>query len=162
MKRIQVNTFHPPVKSPIVTSPYGWRTLNGKPQFHDGVDYVSPESNEVFALWDGVIAHDMDYYEASKRWTDGRHSLGNFVIVKHVIDGKLYFVRYCHLSRNYVQAGQEVKRGQVLGRYADVGFSYGAHLHLDGYDYKWHKTWGPLGGGNFSKVLKEYGVKTER
>lgn len=154
-------TFANPVKNPVVTSEYGPRILNGHNQFHDGVDYVSATGEKaVFALYGGQVCHDMDYYEASKAWTDSRHSLGNFVIVKHVIEGKLYYVRYCHLGRNVVKQGQHVQKGQLLGHYANAGMSYGAHLHLDGYDYKWRKKWGI--GGNFSKVLKEYGINIKK
>ena len=129
-----------PVKDAKVTSPYGWRTLNGKKQFHDGIDFVSTTGdNTVRAIADGKVCYDVDYYEESKRWTDKRHSAGNYLIIKHAINGKTYYGRYFHLGENYVSNGDVVVEGQAIGYYADAGISYGAHLHFDIYDDKWKK-----------------------
>lgn len=128
-----------PVKDYKITSPYGKRILNGEEEFHDGIDFVSRIDEIVFAIADGVVCHDVDFYEEKKRWTDKRHSAGNYVIVKHVIEGNLYYVRYFHLSENFCYQGQKVEKGEPLGIYADVGRSFGAHLHLDTYSYKWEK-----------------------
>lgn len=135
-----------PIKYPVtqparITSPYGYRSNpfgNGK-QFHDGIDYVSMVNRNVYAIADGTVTYDMDWYEHSKAWTDRRHSGGNMVILKHVIDGEIYFVRYLHLVKNNVSQGQVVNAGDVIGEYANVGMSKGAHLHLDMYDAKWVK-----------------------
>ena len=123
----------------IVTSPYGWRTLYGKRQMHDGIDYVSLRNRNVLAVADGRVLKDVDYYDASRRWTDRRHSAGNYVILEHRIHGQKYFCRYLHLAQNFVEQGQQVKQGHVLGIYGDVGYSFGAHLHFDIYDERWVK-----------------------
>lgn len=122
-----------------ITSPYGPRILNGTSQFHDGIDFVSGSTSEVLAIADGQVCLDIDFYEESKRWTDGRMSGGNYVIIKHNLHGADYYCRYLHLIRNTVSKGDPVKQGQVIGRYADVGLSYGAHLHFDMYDASWKK-----------------------
>jgi len=130
-----------PVREPHkVTSPYGQRYLQGKPQFHDGIDYINTERDtSVLAIADGVVCLDVDFYEEAKRWTDKRHSAGNYVIIKHTIDDKIFYCRYMHLSQNSVMQGQAVKQGDFIGRYADVGFSFGAHLHFDMFDASWKK-----------------------
>lgn len=130
-----------PVKNYRISSDYGKRILKGKNEFHDGIDFVS-ETNDrvVVAITKGIVCHDVDFYEESKRWTDKRHSAGNYVIVKHVIEGKLYYVRYLHLGENFCYEGQEVEKGEPLGIYSDAGISYGAHLHFDMYNSKWVKV----------------------
>lgn len=129
-----------PVRSPHrVTSPYGWRTLAGNRQFHDGIDYVSTVSDEVLAIADGRVLLDFDYYDHSKAWTDNRHSAGNYLILAHEIDGRSYYCRYIHLISNTVEKGDRVSQGTIIGHYADVGRSYGAHLHFDMYDSDWNK-----------------------
>lgn len=130
-----------PVREPHrVTSPYGHRKLAGKDQFHDGIDYVSGSgSREVVAIADGVVCLDVDFYEESKRWTDGRHSGGNMLIIKHRIHGADYYCRYLHLITNTVAKGEAVLQGRVIGEYADVGYSFGAHLHFDMFDSEWKK-----------------------
>ena len=130
--------------SPIVdykiTSPYGKRILKGKEQFHDGIDFISKSDDRtVRVITEGTILMDIDYYEESKRWTDARHSAGNYLIIQHVIDDKKYFCRYFHLGENFVSKGDKVAEGQAIGIYADAGISYGAHLHFDMYDSAWKK-----------------------
>lgn len=127
-----------PVEKPIVTSHYGWRTLNGQKQFHTGIDYVSGSGNKtVFAIAAGTVVIDFDSYEEELRWKDPKHSAGNYLCVKHDLAQGSFFVRYLHLKVNTVKHGQKVLEGQTLGEYADVGFSYGSHLHIEAYDSKW-------------------------
>jgi murein DD-endopeptidase MepM/ murein hydrolase activator NlpD len=53
------------------------------------------------------------------------------VIQKVLISGIFYSFRYCHLIENFVNHGQAVKQGDLIGIYGDVGYSFGAHLHID-------------------------------
>jgi murein DD-endopeptidase MepM/ murein hydrolase activator NlpD len=130
-----------PVNDFVITSPYGWRELNGKKEFHDGIDFANPghKDTRVMAVADGVIVYDKDNYDEAKRWTDLTDSIGNAVIIQHLINNKFYFLRYCHLGENTVSRGKKVKAGDVIGTYADVGYSFGAHLHLDAYESTWKK-----------------------
>jgi murein DD-endopeptidase MepM/ murein hydrolase activator NlpD len=130
-----------PVKSPLrISSKYGWRTLQGKRQFHDGIDYVSDSGDQsVFSIFDGTVTYDFDDYDEARRWTDNHQSGGNMIIVKYKLAGADYYVRYLHLISNVVKNGQNVKSGQILGTYGDVGYSFGAHVHVDVYDYRWKK-----------------------
>lgn len=134
-----------PVKTPlIITSPYGYRkfvdsnthqTIEG---FHEGIDFVSKSGDaSVIAVSSGVVVYDQDDYDDSQRWTNMYHSAGNMLIIQHVIDDVPVFVRYLHIDKNIVSKGSPVIEGQVLGTYADVGRSYGAHLHVDVYDVNW-------------------------
>jgi len=141
MSEVTKNNISSPVKDPyIITSPYGDRTLKGKKQFHSGLDFIS-ETNEntVFAIYDGWVTYDQDNYDESLRWVDRHHSGGNMVIIKHRINDVSYYARYLHLLDNYIKKDQPVKAGQKIGVYADVGISYGAHLHLDLYTLNWKK-----------------------
>jgi murein DD-endopeptidase MepM/ murein hydrolase activator NlpD len=126
------NKIFYPVNNPVVTSKYGERIspITGLKEFHPGTDYVSGNNDRrVMAIADGVIAHDKDDYDDSKRWTPPE-SYGNFVIIKHTIGGKDIYIYYCHLEENTVSLNQTVEAGDVIGMYADVGMSKGAHLHI--------------------------------
>ena len=133
-----------PVSRPIVTSRYGWRMLNGQRQWHPGIDYVSPETELVRAILPGEVAIDFDEYEHAKRWS-GPHTAGNYLCIKHETPpgglrrqfGLHTFWRYLHLENNECALHQLVNQGDIIGRYGDVGFSYGAHLHLEAYTLKW-------------------------
>lgn len=130
-----------PVKKHRVSSPYGKRILKGKEQFHDGIDFVSKvKSASVYSIGPGECTYDFDNYDDKKRWNlRDKHTAGNMVIIKTEIGGKQYYVRYLHLKENTLTNGQPVAEGDKIGEYADVGYSFGAHLHLDIYDMKWRK-----------------------
>lgn len=136
-----------PVKNPVVTSPYGMRTLKEKKQFHKGIDLVSKNDRGVhlaeagaYAAADGKIWYDMDMYDEALRWKDKAHSAGNYVGQSIFIEGKKYYVRYLHLRINYVMIGEMVKAGRLIGIYANAGESYGAHLHFDMFDENWESV----------------------
>jgi murein DD-endopeptidase MepM/ murein hydrolase activator NlpD len=129
-----------PVDNPVITSPYGKRILNGKEQFHDGIDFISRERNSVYSIANGIVIYDKDDYNEIKRWdVNLSDSGGNFVIISHNINNKNYFCRYLHLERNIVEKNQYINQSDLIGKYADVGYSFGAHLHFDCYDDKWIK-----------------------
>lgn len=104
-----------PVSSRLVTSGYGWRKYP-RSAFHKGLDlkafYVP-----VRAAKSGIITYS--------GWLGG---YGNAIIVQH---DDTYKTLYAHLSRRHVAVGQRVKRGQVLGRTGDTGYSFGPHLHFE-------------------------------
>lgn len=130
-----------PVQKPHkVTSGYGWRRLNGKRQFHDGIDYINKDDcRMVFSMADGVVVHDQDDYNHELRWMDRKHSAGNMLIIKHKIKRKEYYIRYLHLEQNDVSKGDIVNKWDTIGTYGDVGYSFGAHLHIDMFDMDWQK-----------------------
>jgi murein DD-endopeptidase MepM/ murein hydrolase activator NlpD len=75
---------------------------------------------------DGVVQSIVTHcVKGNQRCGDG---WGNFVLVRH---GEGYYTRYCHLSAVTVPKGKQVKRGEVVGKVGDTGFSFGDHLHLD-------------------------------
>ncbi len=134
-----------PVKGPIVSSHFGWRTLNGQRNWHIGTDYISADpAREVRAILPGEVCIDFDGYEHAKRWS-GPHTAGNYVCIKHETPvgvlrrqfGLHLFWRYLHLEQNRCTLRQLVKQGDIIGVYGDVGFSYGPHLHLEAYSLDW-------------------------
>lgn len=122
-----------PLNKPVLKSKYGRRVLNGAESWHPGLDFVDEnDDRKVYAIADGTVVFDFDGYDERERMNmQSNSSGGNFVIIKHNLGGKDYFVRYFHLKENTVKNGQQIKEGNVLGHYADVGYSFGAHLHLD-------------------------------
>jgi murein DD-endopeptidase MepM/ murein hydrolase activator NlpD len=98
--------------------------FNGKtdaPDNHSGVDYALALGTPVTALADGtvVIAEDLFF-------------TGKAVFVDH---GNGLVGMYFHLSEIKVQAGQDVKKGEVLGLVGATGRVSGPHLHLG---VRWH------------------------
>lgn len=107
-----------------VTSPFGERTLNGKREFHGGIDIVGVTDKHVCAVCDGYVA--VSQIVTDKR--DRTWEWGNYVCVVGD-DGRQYY--YCHLSQRLVSAGQRVKRGDHVGVEGNTGYSFGSHCHFE-------------------------------
>ena len=99
------------------------RSFNGKPaaQPHTGVDYATPVGSPIMAVADGtvVMAEDM-FFE------------GNAVFIDH---GDGLISMYFHLADIKVTAGEEVKKGHILGRVGSTGRATGPHLF---FGIRWH------------------------
>jgi murein DD-endopeptidase MepM/ murein hydrolase activator NlpD len=131
-----------PVSKPRITSAYGKeRTLpNGVKDVHRGVDLVSDDNNtNLYAVCDGIVVDDKDNYNHANRWNlKGKDTVGNRFVQKSVINAKTYYISYYHTATNCVSVGDVLKKGQVVGVYGDVGYSFGAHVHVIAWDEHWN------------------------
>ena len=105
-----------PLKNYTPSSPFGWRDLNGAPQFHDGFDMAVPQGTPYYAIASGTVI--------LARWNGG---LGYNVQIDH---GNGVISIYGHSSKLIVHEGQHVNAGDLLGLTGNTGFSFGPHLHL--------------------------------
>ena len=107
-----------------ITSKYGYRILNGKSEFHPGLDIVGKRSDEVVSVSDGyVLWSQMVTDKSNPTW-----EWGNYVAVTGVDGNTIY---YCHLAERKVSVGQRVKAGDVIGIMGNTGYSLGKHLHFE-------------------------------
>lgn len=112
-----------PVNAPLrITSGYGERTIDGKKEFHKGVDLGrNKEVNEVAAILavkDGTVIRNV--------WNNAR---GWLVVVEHA-DG--YTTLYQHLREaSPKNPGTKVRAGEVIGVMGSTGYSTGVHLHFE-------------------------------
>ena len=115
----QVNTRPTlwPMEGRLIGS-FGRRSdpLSGQMAFHTGVDISGPVGAPIRAAADGVVVAA----EFAARY-------GRLVIIDH--GGMQTY--YAHLSRFEVIAGQEVRRGQVIGTLGASGRVSGPHLHYE-------------------------------
>ncbi|QIA26265.1 peptidoglycan DD-metalloendopeptidase family protein [Thermaerobacter sp. PB12/4term] len=92
---------------------------------HTGIDIDGqgpPDPNP--STWDEIVAAD-DGVVVASRYMPG---YGNTIIIAH---DETYSTLYGHLSRRYVEPGQVVRRGQVIGLMGTTGASTGTHLHFE-------------------------------
>lgn len=109
-----------------LTSPFGMRKhpVSGINKFHRGVDLVvTPADGPIYAFVTGEVMH-------AKMGVSGS-GFGNYGIVVAIKDDKGYLHVYAHLSVAGVKVGQQVKRGQLIGKQGSTGISSGAHLHYE-------------------------------
>lgn len=117
--------YQPPLKDMYLTSDYGSRTLDDDQEelFHPGLDLFSNASNQVQAIYDGVVVDATDY-----AWSGQNGGFGNLIIIQQT-DGN--FVFYGHLEQIDVSPGDQIKKGQAIGIVGSTGNSTGPHLHLE-------------------------------
>lgn len=108
-----------PVKGGTVTSKYGWRVhpITGDRKFHHGTDIGAPSGTDYVASKDGVVT--------SQGWSD---SMGNYIYIDHTGG---YRTRVMHLSKILTTQGQNVKRGDLIGKVGSTGDSTGPHCHWE-------------------------------
>ena len=108
-----------PVQGPI-TGPFGRRSdpFSEEGAFHKGVDISVPSGTPVHVTADGMVMQ-------AEMVTGG---YGRLVVVDHGGGIQTY---YAHLSRIYVHAGQEVRRGDLMGAAGSTGRVTAPHLHYE-------------------------------
>lgn len=108
-----------PLARATMSSDYGMRThpvLGGR-RNHKGIDLAAASGTPVYATADGVVAK-------AERFS----SYGNYIQIEH---GGQLETRYAHLSGYAVTAGEQVRKGQLIGYVGSTGRSTGPHLHYE-------------------------------
>jgi murein DD-endopeptidase MepM/ murein hydrolase activator NlpD len=116
----QTDLIYPLPVVASITSTFGWRThpISGTGRQHSGTDIGAPIGTPVLAAYDGEVSQS--------NWLGG---YGLTVILRH-LEG-IQESRYAHLSKVYVQPGEWVDQGAVIGRVGSTGYSTGPHLHFE-------------------------------
>ncbi len=109
--------FDWPLEAFRVTSRWGsQRILNGTPaRPHYGIDLAVPQGTVIRAPAAGRVTFARS----------GLHFEGGLVLIDH---GQGLITAYLHQSRIDVVAGQELRRGEALGRVGMTGRATGPHL----------------------------------
>jgi murein DD-endopeptidase MepM/ murein hydrolase activator NlpD len=114
--------FALPLEPPLASLPAGGRFgdrrfFNDQPRSpHTGADYAADEGVPVLAVADGVVALADDFFFS-----------GRSVFLDH---GDGLITMYFHFSEIVVEEGDEIRRGQVIGKVGQTGRATGPHLHV--------------------------------
>ena len=95
----------------------GWTFHDPRKPGHIGLDIAARMWDPIVAIADGVVVY--------AEWGGG---YGNLVIVQH---GEAWRSYYAHLAEITVEAGQDVRQGELLGGAGSTGYSTGTHLHFE-------------------------------
>ena len=100
-----------PTDGGVISSYYGGRTgpINGGFDWHPGLDIAVDIGTPVYAAAMGTV--DM------AGWNGGH--------------GNGYESAYGHMSGIAVSAGQQVRKGEIIGFVGSTGYSTGPHLHFE-------------------------------
>jgi murein DD-endopeptidase MepM/ murein hydrolase activator NlpD len=103
-----------------IWGPFGRRSdpFSGEgTEFHPGVDISAATGTPVHATGDGFVV--------SSGWNGG---YGRLVVIDH---GHGVQTFYAHLSRIFVETGEEVRRGETVGAVGSTGRVTAPHLHYE-------------------------------
>ena len=111
--------FITPVDNAVITGVYGsQRILNGKPRWpHYGLDYAQKTGTPIKAMLSGVVtlAEQDLYYTGATLIFDHGHGISTL---------------YMHMNEIFVEMGQEVKKGDIIGTVGKSGRATGPHLDV--------------------------------
>jgi murein DD-endopeptidase MepM/ murein hydrolase activator NlpD len=108
-----------PLAGARMSSGYGMRNhpVLRRRARHKGVDLAAPTGTPVYATADGTVGR-----------ADWFSSYGLFIKIEH---GGALETRYAHLSKLAVNAGEAVRKGDLIGYVGSTGRSTGPHLHYE-------------------------------
>jgi len=111
--------FSEPMSINYVSSRFGTRSdpFMKTPKEHHGVDLVGPYMAKVYAPAAGQVI-----------FAGQKGGYGKAVIIEHEHNVKTI---YGHLNSYRVKAGDNVKRGDIIGLQGNTGRSTGQHLHYE-------------------------------
>ena len=117
LEREWAGRFAAPAAAPISDGFGTQRVFNGKTQSsHLGLDFRVPSGTPVAAMNAGTVLLARPLYFE-----------GNCVVLDH---GQGLLTIYMHLSEFKVKEGEQVARGQEVGRSGGTGRATGPHLHV--------------------------------
>jgi murein DD-endopeptidase MepM/ murein hydrolase activator NlpD len=103
-----------------VASGFGYRIdpIYKTVKLHAGLDFAAPQGTPIYATANGTIT-------VAGNTGNG---YGNHVVINH---GYGYETLYGHMVKVKARAGQQIKRGEVIGYVGSTGKSTGPHCHYE-------------------------------
>lgn len=99
--------------------------------YHSGLDIPAAHGTPIHASCSGTVIRTNttcthDYGKEGSCGCGGGY--GNYIIIDH---GNEFITLYGHLTEVDFEIGDQVKKGDVIGKMGSTGFSTGDHLHIE-------------------------------
>jgi murein DD-endopeptidase MepM/ murein hydrolase activator NlpD len=103
-----------------VASGFGYRIdpIYKTVKLHAGLDFAAPQGTPIYATANGTVTVA----------GNSGNGYGNHVVINH---GYGYETLYGHMVKVKARAGQQIKRGEVIGYVGSTGKSTGPHCHYE-------------------------------
>lgn len=126
-----------PSESYEIVSAFGPRlkaSENNRYDFHRGIDIEGKKGSDIFAIEDAEVFRV--YEEGSSAYPSG----GNVIVLEHSYEKNLkikgtkvsrYYSLYMHLDDMFVEEGDELDAGDIIGSMGSSGDTELTHLHFE-------------------------------
>jgi murein DD-endopeptidase MepM/ murein hydrolase activator NlpD len=110
-----------PLEDITVSSGFGYRInpITKQNQFHRGIDIPAPIKTPIRATADGIV----EFVEPS--------DIGDYGRVIKIIHNYGFKTIYAHMSKTYLNVGDIVRKGEIIGLVGNSGRSTAPHLHYE-------------------------------
>lgn len=120
---------------PISYSSFSTRIRHGgKFDKHEGIDFLAKEGEKVVAISPGKIVKKFQYL------IDGKSGLGSYLVLRldmpNSESNEVHEVVYAHLDSIYVNEGDHVNKGDLIGNIGMTGKTSIPHLHFEYHKYQ--------------------------
>jgi murein DD-endopeptidase MepM/ murein hydrolase activator NlpD len=118
-----------PLPRSVITSHFGYRNSpmgggHGYARLHKGVDMIGPLNSEIKSVTNGKV---VEHWPAPDYYYSGHPVFGGLVVIEH----NERFYLYGHMKETFVDEGERVDRGDVIGIMGATGVATGPHLHFE-------------------------------
>jgi murein DD-endopeptidase MepM/ murein hydrolase activator NlpD len=123
-----------------MTYPVAGESFNSNSSFgmrgsgkHNGIDLKADSGDRIVAALPGIVVKSDDNSDPN--------GYGGQILIKHNVDGDIFYTRYAHLRKRYVQTNEDVSQGERIGEAGggqddpNRGRATGPHLHFELLDY---------------------------
>ena len=111
----------------VVTSVVGLRNVKGGSRVHRGIDLRANKGTPLYAAFQGEVVH--------ANWSAPGAGGGQYVKIKHKINGRTYYTFYMHMNEIKVAVGDRIAKGCFIGYSGASGNnginSTSPHLHYE-------------------------------
>lgn len=108
-----------PTVTTRITSTFGYRKdpFTRRSAYHRGIDFPGDVNDPIYATAGGKVSR-----------TGYDRAMGNYIFIKH---GNGLETVYMHMKKSLVKVGQQVEKGEEIGKLGSTGRSTGPHLHYE-------------------------------
>ena len=140
-----------PVMGTCITSGFGSRILNGRRDYHPGIDLSAHCGQPIKAAAPGVVVF-------AGYGTGVYQGYGNVVVIYHPASG--VYSMYGHMEKIYAHPGERPGPNTVIGLTGQTGFAFGCHVHFEVRHSRYGAAFNPqtlIGGGECPRTGRASG-----
>jgi bla regulator protein BlaR1 len=144
-------SWHVPVDTGRISAGFGpiKDPFTEEMRFHKGIDIAATLGTKIYAIADGKVVAAVTNHIPGK-------GAGRYTVLQHP-DNMSSF--YSQMDTVYVKPGQQVKRGECIGRVGSSGRSTGPHLHFE--IRRGNEPVNPARLPEFKSIMQAFGVASK-